>query len=89
MSANSAAEALYYKRQLDDLKRIGEKAALYEKVLKTTEVYQNRCRDLYNHNCSLASENFDLREEIARLRKYIAATVPRSTGTTPMIEYTY
>jgi len=82
MSGNSAAEALYYKRQLDDLKKIGEKAALYEKALK----YSN---DVYAHNCALATENFGLRQEITRLREYIAATVPHSAGTTPMIQYTY
>ena len=65
MSSNSPAEAVY-KRQLDDLKRIGEKAALYEKALK----YSN---DVYAYNCALAKENFGLRQEIAKLRDYIAA----------------
>lgn len=82
MSGNSVAEAAYYKRQLDDLKKVGENAALYEKALKHS-------RDLYAYNCALTKENFGLRQEIARLRDYIAAMVPHSTGTTPMIQYTY
>lgn len=65
MAGNAVAEAAYFKRQLEDLKKVAEKATLWEEASKKADFYQEQTGRLFTMHFIAESKIISLNEQLA------------------------